>query len=151
MTNCLKGHWCGGRRRGLEPFGKRRKEFGEAKGRKAERAGVSESNESLISPHLRYRIYAATPFIASIVYRISKISGTHVSVANGGPGASRSVLSVPFRLITFFTKRTQPQKNRIPNKINMNLKILCHNDTQNKPKHYRFIPPYALRKRVHPS
>jgi hypothetical protein len=27
----------------LEPFGKRRKEFGEAKGRKAERAGASES------------------------------------------------------------------------------------------------------------
>src|ERR1019366_1095835 len=27
----------------LEPFGKRRKEFGEAKGRKAERAGTSES------------------------------------------------------------------------------------------------------------
>jgi len=69
MTNCLKGHRCGGRRRGLEPFGKRRKEFGEAKGRKAERAGASESNESLISPHLRYQIYAATPLIASIVYR----------------------------------------------------------------------------------
>ena len=27
--------------RGLEPFGKRRKEFGKAKGRKAERAGAS--------------------------------------------------------------------------------------------------------------
>lgn len=29
----------------LEPFGKRRKEFGEAEGRKAERMGMSESNQ----------------------------------------------------------------------------------------------------------
>jgi len=40
MTNCLKGHLCGGRRRG---------------------------NESLISPHLRFQICAATPLIASVV------------------------------------------------------------------------------------
>jgi len=40
MTNCLKGHRCGGRRRG---------------------------NESLISPHLRFQICAATPLIASVV------------------------------------------------------------------------------------
>jgi len=52
----VKGHSNRSRRRGLEPFGKRRKEFGEAKGRKAERAGASESNESLTSSHLRFTI-----------------------------------------------------------------------------------------------
>jgi hypothetical protein len=32
--------------KGLEPFGTRRREFGGAEGRKAERAGASKSNES---------------------------------------------------------------------------------------------------------
>ena len=39
MTNCLKSHWCGGRRRGL-----------------ARHSAATPADESLISPHLRLTI-----------------------------------------------------------------------------------------------
>jgi len=136
MTNCLKGHWCGGRRRGLEPFGKRRKEFGEAKGRKAERAGASESNESLISPYLRFTILDLRSYALHRVNRISYIENFWHPCLCGKwrPRCQPVGLIRPIPSHHVFYQTNPTPKNRIPNKINMNLKILCHNDTQNKPK-----------------
>jgi hypothetical protein len=50
------------RSRGLEPFGKRRKEFGEAKGREAEHAGAGESNEALIKTDVQSLFYLMARF-----------------------------------------------------------------------------------------
>ena len=90
MTCCLKSHRKVSRSGGLEPFGKRRKEFGEAEGRKAERAGASESNGSLVFPHLRFTILDGRSQTPHRVNRKSYISAIASRLAASKTGQTKS-------------------------------------------------------------